>query len=78
MLVELFDDPSAPEELIQAAVAALGEIGSEEAVEELQRLRTHPDPTVRTTAQSALQEATWLDDIDDLSAARDPFEWANE
>ena len=78
MLVELFDDPSAPEELIQAAVAALGEIGSEEAVEELQRLRTHPDPTVRNTAQSALQEATWLDDFDDLSAARDPFEWANE
>ena len=78
MLLELFDDPSASEELIQAAVAALGEIGSEEAVEELQQLRTHPDPTVRATVQSALEEATWLDDFDDLSAARDPFGWANE
>lgn len=78
MLVELFDDPSASEELIQGAVAALGEIGSEEAVEELQQLRTHPDPTVRATAQAALEEATWLDDLDELGAARDPFGWANE
>lgn len=73
MLLELFDDPSASEELIQGAVAALGEIGSEEAVEELQRLRTHPDPTVRETVQSALDEATWLDDFDDLGAAQDVF-----
>jgi hypothetical protein len=78
MLVELFDDPSASEELIQGAVAALGEIGGEEAVEELQRLRTHPDPTVRATAQSALEEATWVDEIDDLGAAQDPFAWRNE
>ena len=73
MLLELFDDPSASEELIQGAVAALGEIGSEEAVEELQRLRTHPDPTVRATAQSALEAATGLDDFDALGAAQDPF-----
>ena len=73
MLLELFDDPSASEDLIQGAVAALGEIGSEEAVEELQRLRTHPDPTVRATAQSALEAATWLDDFDDPGAAQDPF-----
>ena len=78
MLLELFDDPSAPEELIRGAVTALGEIGSEEAVEELERLRTHPDPTVRETAQSALEEATWLDDLDNLSGRRDPFGWANE
>ncbi len=78
MLLELFDDPSASEELIQGAVAALGEIGSEEAVEELQQLRTHPDPTVRATAQSALEEATWLDDLDDLGAAQDPFGWADD
>ena len=78
MLLELFDDPSASEELIRAAVAALGEIGSEEAVEELQRLRTHPDPTVRATAQSALEEATGLDDFDDLAAAQDPFGWRDE
>lgn len=77
MLLELFDDPSSSEELIQGAVAALGEIGSEEAVEELQRLRTHPDPTVRATAQAALEEATWLDDFDDLGAAQDPFGWSD-
>ena len=77
MLLELFDDPSASEELVQGAVAALGEIGSEEAVEELQRLRTHPDPTVRATAQSALEEATLLDDFDDLGAAQDPFGWSD-
>lgn len=78
MLLELFDDPSAPEELIRAAVAALGEIGGEEAVEELERLRTHPDPTVRATAQSALEEATWLDNRGDLSGGRDPFGWSRE
>ena len=78
MLLELFDDPTTSEELIRAAVAALGEIGSDEAVEELERLRTHPDPTVRATAQAALQEATWLDDLDDLSAGREPFGWASE
>ncbi len=77
MLLELFDDPSSSEELIQGAVAALGEIGSEEAVEELQRLKTHPDPTVRATAQAALEEATWLDDFDDLGAAQDPFGWSD-
>lgn len=73
MLLELFDDPSASEELIRSAVAALGEIGSEEAVEELEQLRTHPDPTVRATAQSALEEATRLDDLDEFSPGRDPF-----
>jgi len=73
MLLELFDDQSATEELLQGAVAALGEIGGEEAVEELQQLRTHPDPTVRATAQAALDEATWLDDLDDLRAAQQPF-----
>jgi len=78
MLLELFDDPSASEELIQGAVAALGEIGSEEAVEELQQLRTHPDPTVRSTAQAALDEAASLDDLQDLGASRDPFGWRNE
>lgn len=78
ILLELFDDPSASEELIQAAVAALGEIGSEEAVEELQRLRTHPDPAVRETAQSALEEASGLGDFDDLGLAQDPFGWRNE
>ena len=78
MLLELFDDPSASDELIRAAVAALGEIGSEEAVEELERLRTHPDPAVRATAQAALEEATWLDDLDDPSSSRDPFRWAHE
>lgn len=78
MLLELFDDPSASEELIRGAVAALGEIGSEEAVEELEQLRTHPDPTVRATAQSALEEATGLDDFEDLARSGDPFGWANE
>ncbi|MDE2966802.1 MAG: HEAT repeat domain-containing protein [Chloroflexota bacterium] len=78
MLLELFDDPSASEELIQGAVAALGEIGSEEAVEELQQLRTHPDPTVRATAQAALEEATLLDDFDDLRAGQDPFGWSED
>ena len=78
MLLELFDDPSAPEELIRGAVAALGEIGSEEAVEELQQLRTHPDPTVRASVQAALEEATWLDDFDDPGAAREPFDWLSE
>ena len=78
MLLELFDDPSASEELIQGAVAALGEIGSEEAVEELQQLRTHPDPAVRANAQAALEEATWLDDVGDVQAARDPFGWSGE
>ena len=78
MLLELFDDPSASEELIRGAVSALGEIGSEEAVEELQRLRTHPDPTVRETAQSALEEATWLDDMDDLSPGKSPLGWERE
>ncbi|MCY3921678.1 MAG: HEAT repeat domain-containing protein [Chloroflexi bacterium] len=78
MLLELFDDPSASEELIRAAVAALGEVGSEEAVEALERLRTHPDPGVRATAQAALEEATWLDDLDDPSSSQDPFRWAHE
>ncbi len=78
MLLELFDDPSASEELIRAAVAALGEVGSEEAVEELERLRTHPDPTVRVTAQAALEEATWLDDLDDVSSGPDSFRWAHD
>ncbi|MYA02891.1 MAG: hypothetical protein F4038_05050 [Chloroflexi bacterium] len=78
MLLELFDDPSSSEELIQGAVAALGEIGSEEAIEELQQLRTHPDPTVRATVQTALEEAASLDDLQDLGAARDPFGWRNE
>ena len=78
LLLELFDDPSAPEELIRGAVVALGEIGSEEAVEELERLRTHPDPTVRETAQAALEEATWLDDLDDLPAGPVRFGWAEE
>ena len=78
LLLELFDDPTASEELIQGAVTALGEIGSEEAVEELQQLRTHPDPTVRATAQSALESATWLDDFDDLESAQNPFGWRSE
>ncbi|MDE2988116.1 MAG: HEAT repeat domain-containing protein [Chloroflexota bacterium] len=78
MLLELFDDPSSSEELIQGAVAALGEIGSEEAIEELQQFRTHPDPTVRATVQTALEEAASLDDLQDLGAARDPFGWRNE
>lgn len=78
MLLELFDDPSASEDLLRAAVAALGEIGSEEAVEELEQLRTHPDPTVRATAQSALEEATWLDDMDDLSPGNTSFGWESE
>ncbi len=78
MLLELFDDPYTSEELIRGAVAALGEIGGEEAVEELQRLRTHPDPTVRTTAQSALEEATWLDDFNDLGPNQDLFGWRDE
>ncbi|MDE2746037.1 MAG: HEAT repeat domain-containing protein [Chloroflexota bacterium] len=78
MLLELFDDQSATEELLQGAVAALGEIGGEEAVEELQQLRTHPDPTVRATAQAALDEATWLDDLDDLGAAQQPFGGQND
>lgn len=78
MLLELFDDPSASEDLIRGAVVALGEIGSEEAVEELERLRTHPDPTVRATAQSALEEATWLDEMGDLSPGNSPFGWNSE
>ena len=78
LLLELFDDASASEELTQAAVGALGEIGSEDAVEELQRLRTHPDPSVRASVQSALQEATWLDALEDLGAAQDPFGWTDD
>ncbi len=74
LLLELFDDPSATEELIRGAVAALGEIGSEEAVEELQQLRTHPDPTVRASAQSAIESATYLDDFDDLGSGG-ALEW---
>ncbi len=78
MLLELFDDPSSSEELIQGAVAALGEIGSEEAIEELQQLRTHPDPTVRATVQAALEEAASLDDLENLGPSRDSFGWPNE
>ncbi|MYD72890.1 MAG: hypothetical protein F4Y11_01010 [Chloroflexi bacterium] len=77
MLLELFDDPSSSEELIQGAVAALGEIGSEEAIEELQQLRTHPDPTVRATVQAALEEAASLDDLENLGPSRDTFGWRN-
>lgn len=77
MLLELFDDPSSSEELIQGAVAALGEIGSEEAIEELQQLRTHPDPTVRATVQAALEEAGSLDDLEHLGPSRDAFGWRN-
>ncbi len=68
MLLELFDDPTSTEELIRSAVAALGEIGSEEALEELAQLRTHPDPSVRETAQAALDSAQVIDDFDDLNA----------
>ena len=64
LLLELFDDPSATEEVVRGAVAALGEIGSEEALEELEQLRTHPDPTVRETAQAALESASWMDDLE--------------
>ena len=64
LLLELFDDPTATEEVVRGAVAALGEIGSEEALEELERLRTHPDPTVRETAQAALESASWMDDLE--------------
>ncbi len=64
LLLELFDDPTATEEVVRGAVAALGEIGSEEALEELDQLRTHPDPTVRETAQAALESASWLDDLE--------------
>jgi len=77
MLLELFDDPSSSEELVQGAVAALGEIGSEEAIEELQQLRTHPDPTVRATVQAALEEAASLDDLENLGPSRDTFGWRN-
>ena len=84
MLLELFDDASASEAQLQAAVAALGEIGGEEAVEELQQLRTHPDPTVRSVVQSAIEEATMLDsfedldDFGDLAGAGLPEGWRDE
>ena len=71
MLIELFHDPSASETLLHAAVTALGEIGGEEAIEELQQLRTHPDPEVRTAVQAALDEATELDSFDDLAEFAD-------
>ena len=64
LLLELFEDPTATEEVVRGAVAALGEIGSEEALEELEQLRTHPDPTVRETAQAALESASWMDDLE--------------
>ncbi len=84
MLLELFNDPTASEELIRGAVAALGQIGGEEALEELEQLRTHPDPVVRETAQSALDSASWMDALDDMSdpgrlgdpgGGRDPVDW---
>lgn len=75
MLLELFNDPSVSEEVVRGAVAALGEIGSEEALEELEQLRTHPDPTVRETAQAALNSASLLDDVGDLGLSRDPESW---
>ncbi|MCY3567263.1 MAG: HEAT repeat domain-containing protein [Chloroflexi bacterium] len=75
MLLELFNDPSASEEVVRGAVAALGEIGSEEALEELEQLRTHPDPTVRETAQAALDSASWLDDVGDIGSRRDRESW---
>ena len=75
MLLELFDDPTASEEVVRGAVAALGEIGSEEALEELEQLRTHPAATVRETAQAALDSASWQDDFDDLGAGRASDPW---
>ncbi len=75
MLLELFNDPTASEELIRGAAVALGEIGGEEALEELERLSTHPDPAVRETAQAALDSESWLSELGDLSSGRDAANW---
>ncbi len=77
MLLEVFEDPTATEELIRGAIAALGEIGGEEALEELEELRTHPDPTVRETAQAALDSASLLDDFDDLGPSTRMAGWGD-
>ena len=75
LLTDVLEDPSADLELVCAAIRALGAIGGEEAVEQLEQLRTHPEAAARHAAQEALEEASWLDQrLDD-----DPFaeSWAN-
>ena len=68
LLLDLFDDATANEELLRASVSALGAIASDEALEQLERLRTHPDPELRAAAQNALSEAAELDDFSDLES----------
>ncbi len=77
LLLDLFDDATANEELLAAAVGALGEIGSEEALEQLEQLRTHPDPALRSAAQDALSQAAEADDFSDFEPPLDSIDEAD-
>jgi HEAT repeat protein len=59
-LGELLEDEDA--EVVQAAAAALGEIGGAAAVEQLGTFTTHPDPVVRLAVQAAAEIAAFNDD----------------
>lgn len=59
-LSDLLDDESG--EVVLAAVEALGEIGGPEALEQLARLATHPEPAVRAAVQAAAEAAAFADD----------------
>ena len=58
-LSELLEDESI--EVLVAVLEAIGEIGGPEAVEQLDRVATHPDGSVRAAAQEAREAAVFAD-----------------
>lgn len=67
-LAILLEDESL--DVVQAALAALGEIGGPAAIEHMQALETHPDAMTRAVVQAALQEAAFADDPLGLGSPR--------
>ena len=59
-LSELLEDESL--DVLVAAIGAIGEIGGPEAAEQLERVSTHPDGSVRAVVQDALETAVFTDD----------------
>ena len=65
-LAELLEDESI--EVLIAVIEAVGEIGGPEAVEQLERVSTHPDSSIRAAVQDALEAAVFADDALGLGA----------
>ena len=60
-------------DVVEAAAAALGEIGGPAAVEQLEEYGSHPDPAVRAAIEAGLQTAAFTDDPLGLTSMGGPF-----